>query len=83
MQVTLRGTAWHCHSQRRHSVSSEAGSRVSRGHLCAHAAVLLLLNFAELLLHLAGLLRQLCVAQPHAGACLVDEIDGLVGQEAV
>lgn len=52
-------------------------------HLCAHAAVLLFLDLAQLLLHFTCLLWQLGVAQPDTGASLIDEIDGLVGQETV
>mmetsp|Transcript_26776 Transcript_26776/g.58372 ORF Transcript_26776/g.58372 Transcript_26776/m.58372 type:complete len:1072 (-) Transcript_26776:90-3305(-) len=51
--------------------------------LAPDCAVLLLDDGLELLVQVACLLRQLDVAQPHPGAGLINQIDGLVGQEAV
>jgi hypothetical protein len=40
-------------------------------------------HLLELLVELACLLRQLDVSQAHTGACLINQVNGLVGQEAV
>ena len=57
------------------------GERLAAGDSAPDGGVLLLQQRAELLVQVAGLLRQLGVPQAHAAARLVDQVDGLVGQE--
>ena len=51
--------------------------------LLAHSILLLALDVAQLLVDLLGRRRQLGVHQAHAAAGFIDQVDRLVGQEAV
>ena len=51
--------------------------------LLADGILFLLLDIAQLLVHFLGCRGQLGIHQPHAAAGLVDQVNGLVGQEAI
>ena len=50
-------------------------------YLAAHSSVLLLEQRAQLLVQVAGLFRQLRMPQPHPGAGLIDQVNGLWGDD--